>query len=79
MRNLQQLTDKANELYNKQTDELYNLSMDESIQEWINEFKPLELAKLWHETCVFTKANPFGAGYDDEVYEALNRLGYFKD
>lgn len=68
MRNLKQLIDKANSLYDKRV----------SVEKWVEAFEPLELAKLWHETCQFTKDNPFGAGYDDEVYEALNKLGYFE-
>lgn len=70
MRTLEELKTKANELYDKLQ---YG-----TVEQWKAEFTPLELAKLWHETCQFTKANPFGAGYDDEVYEALNSLGYFE-
>ena len=68
MRNLKQLIATANKLYDKRV----------SVEEWIEAFEALELAKLWHKTCQFTKDNPFGAGYDDEVYEALNKLGYFE-
>lgn len=67
LRNTQQLTDAANRLYELEAD----------ITTWLKTFQPLELAKLWYETCQFTKANPFGAGYDDEVYEALRIIGYW--
>jgi len=67
MRNLDELIAKANELYDSEAE----------LNIWIEEFEDLELAKLWHETCVMSKANPFGAGYDDEVYEALKWRGYF--
>lgn len=68
MSNTKQLIQMANELYNNES----------PVSQWVETFKPLELAKLWHETCVITKDNPFGAGYDDEVYEVLNILGYFE-
>lgn len=41
------------------------------------EFTPLQLCKLWHEYCVLTPENTTGAPYDDEVYDALDTLGYF--
>lgn len=67
MKNLTELIKQANSLYNK----------DASIKEWLDVFQPIELAKLWHETCVMTEVNPDGAFYDDEVYNALNSIGYF--
>lgn len=67
MKNLQTLIKEANSLYNKEA----------SIEKWLETFQPIELAKLWHETCQITKVNPDGAFYDDEVYNALNSIGYF--
>ncbi len=57
-------------------DNLYDSGLD-SQSHWLEAFTPVELAKLWHETCQITKANPFGACYDDEVFNALNSLGYY--
>lgn len=67
MRTLEEIQIIATKLYQKRA----------NTQEWINTIEPIELAKLWHETCVLTKINPEGASWDDEVYKALKQLGYF--
>lgn len=68
MKTLEELKKLANNLY----------EIGAKVEVWLQTFEPVELAKLWHETCQITKSNPFGAGYDDEVYNALNSLGYFE-
>lgn len=67
MRSLKELIQVANHLYNA----------DASREEWLQKLQPVELAKLWNETCQITKSNPFGASYDDEIYNALSTLNYF--
>lgn len=44
---------------------------------WLEVFTKEELVELWDKDCAITENNPFGAGYDDEVYEALKLLNYF--
>lgn len=50
-------------------------------EDWLSEFEALALAKLWHSYCTYREdeqgklVEP--AAYDDEVYNALDRLGYW--
>ena len=43
---------------------------DAQDQDGFYDFTDDELAKLW-SMCAYTEDNPFGAAYDDEVYEAI--------
>ena len=62
------LINKANKLYEAEA----------GTDEWLKNFALRELAILWEFTCTMTE-NSYGASYDDEVFEALNTLNYFKD
>lgn len=62
-----ELHEKAMDLYFK----------DRTIQTWIESFKLKDLACLWYLKCVMTENNMFGVCYDDEIYNALNRLKFF--
>lgn len=63
---LAKLNARAIKLYEKQA----------TVDYWLTEFKPLELAKLWHEYCVYNEDGQ-AASYDDEVYDALDVIGYW--
>lgn len=66
---IQPLVDRANKLYEAKA----------NADEWISNLSFRELAILWEFTCTVTPENPYGACYDDEVFEALDTLNYFKD
>lgn len=74
-RPIKTLINMANELYEDES--LRKQNINAVIAKWLEVFSPLELASLWLRTCIMTEKNPFGANYDDEVYEALNVLGYW--
>jgi hypothetical protein len=59
--------DKAQKLYDDRA----------NTAEWVEAFELRELAILWEFTCTMTPENPFGASYDDEVFDALDQLSYF--
>ena len=70
MTTLEQVKTKADQLYRRQV----------STQEWLDTFTPLQLAKLWHTSCVYRQDQDqliSPEAYDDEVYDALNILGYW--
>lgn len=54
---------------------------DAPMHKWLEAFTPLELAKLWYDLCVYQQGKNgqmiAPQAYDDEVYEALNHLGYW--
>ena len=73
---------------NAQAEKLYNLIANSQVElvksasnMFLEQFEPLQLAKLWHTYCVYsTDENGKlvgGASYDDEVYDALDLLGYW--
>jgi hypothetical protein len=66
---IQPLVNRANKLYEAEA----------GTDEWLKNFTLRELAILWEFTCTVTPENPYGACYDDEVFEALDTLNYFKD
>jgi hypothetical protein len=66
---IEPLINKANKFYENEA----------SNAEWIKNLTIRELAILWEFTCTVTPENPYGACYDDEVFEALDTLNYFKD
>lgn len=48
---------------------------------WLEAFTPMELVKLWYDLCIYRPAKDgklIGPeAYDDEVYNALDYLGYW--
>lgn len=66
MRNLLELDEFAHQLYEKDAD----------AGAFVDNFTLEELVTLWYLKCTYTQTNS-GSAYDDEVYDALYRLGYW--
>lgn len=66
MRNLLELDEFAYQLYKKEAD----------AEAFVDNFTLEELVTLWYLKCLYTETND-GSSYDDEVYDALYRLGYW--
>lgn len=58
---LKRLNDKAYSLYSNRAD----------IDEWLKGFNLAELILLWNNFCQITDTRPYGASYDDEVYDSI--------
>ena len=66
MRNLLKLDALAHQLYEKDAD----------AGAFVDNFTLEELVTLWYLKCTYTQTNS-GSAYDDEVYDALYRLGFW--
>ena len=70
MTTIEQVKNKANQLYRQEV----------PTEVWISTFTPLQLAKLWHTSCIYRQDKDqliSPEAYDDEVYDALDLLGYW--
>lgn len=68
MNPLEKLEARANILYDR----------EESTETWIANFTPRELVHLWYYYCTYTPFNDTPSAFDDEVYNALYRIGYWE-
>ena len=73
-RSLKDLDTKALELYDAEYPRHVLGEDDPRVLAFVEAFTPKELAELW-ASCMYSKENPFGQPYDDEVYDAIMYLG----